>query len=102
MAGSNNLFTEAQTKLKWIFENKFGLDHDKATKAQVVEKLKEHGGEKAFKDIQHFFNEAYENFFNFENFQAEFCSMGALADLSNVGKIIINIGDFCDVSINTE
>ena len=30
--GSNNLFTEAQRQLTWLFENKFGLDHDNATK----------------------------------------------------------------------
>jgi hypothetical protein len=54
--------------MKWIFENKFGLDHDKATKEQLLASLEEHGGMKAYNDIQDFFNQAYLNFFSFENF----------------------------------
>jgi len=49
----------------------------------------------AYNDIQDFFNNAYLNFFSFENFQAEFCASGELEELSKVGRIIINIGDFC-------
>ena len=53
---------------------------------------------KAYNDIQDFFNQAYENFFSFENFQAEFCAIGELEKLSKVGKIIINLGEFCSIT----
>jgi hypothetical protein len=53
----------------------------------------------AYNDIQDFFDEAYENFFNVENFRDEFCSMGELEKLSKVGKIIIKLGDFCGVDL---
>ena len=56
----------------------------------------------AYEEIQRFFSLAYD-LFNDAAFSAsaqlkqDFCTMGALDELSNVGKIIINLDDFCEV-----
>lgn len=97
MTGKDNLFKKAQDKLYVLFSTKFGLDHDKATEAQLLDMLKKHDGMGAYEEIQAFFKVAYEQFSEFKNHKAEFCSMGALEDLSKVGKIIIELGEFCNV-----
>lgn len=95
MSGGDNLFAEAQDRLYYLFSSAFGLDHDTATREQLLDMLETHDGMGAYEEIQAFFGVAYANFGEFENFKSEFCAMGALAELSQVGKIIIDLGDFC-------
>merc|ERR1711981_1393915 len=99
MTGKDNLFSKAQEKLYVLFTQKFGLDHDKATKEQLLDMLKKHDGMGAYEEIQAFFEVAYDNFRHFKDNKSEFCSMGALEDLSIVGKYIIGLGDFCEVDV---
>jgi len=97
--GTTNIFHQAQKTLWFMFQTKFGLDHDKATEAQLITKVKAHkGGFEAYTNIQEFFKLVYSTFDYAgvgDKLAREFCTMGDLNDLSKIGKIIIRLDDEC-------
>lgn len=95
MTGSSNIFKTSQKTLFYLFSSKFGLDHDKATKAQLMAKLKQHNGMTAYTNIQEFFKLAYSTMTTIGSSKTEFCSLAEIGKLSKIGKIIINLNDFC-------
>lgn len=97
--GSDNIFSKAQKKLWYLFNAKFGLNHNQATEAQLLTKLRAHsGGVEAYNSIQEFFKLVYSTFEYAgmgKELKTSFCTMGELAKLSKIGKIIINLDNEC-------